>query len=204
MVPIPATVDLMYKLKARGHSLYCLSNMHFASIEHLERTYDFWDVFTGGTYPVQAVATGDKPSVYVLNKDNIIEQRTVTLGLQTPDKVQIREGLNEGDLVIGVTLIDENHDTCKRRDIVLNRAQSVVQLPGDLIGLVTQKEKAHGLNAMGLAGPDILLLPTAGHLQVAAAQGLDIADDRSNSTIEETKRQILIAEQAALVASFSR
>jgi RND family efflux transporter MFP subunit len=50
--------------------------------------------------PVQAVATGDKPSVYVLNKDNVIEQRPVTIGLQTPDKVQIREGLAEGDLVI--------------------------------------------------------------------------------------------------------
>lgn len=50
--------------------------------------------------PVQAVATGEKPSVYVLNKDNIIEQRPVTIGLQTPDKVQIREGLAEGDLVI--------------------------------------------------------------------------------------------------------
>lgn len=50
--------------------------------------------------PVQAVATGEKPSVYVLNKDNIIEQRPVTIGLQTPDKVQIRDGLAEGDLVI--------------------------------------------------------------------------------------------------------
>jgi len=50
--------------------------------------------------PVQAVSTGEKPSVLVLNKDNIIEQRPVTLGLQTPDKVQIREGLAEGDLVI--------------------------------------------------------------------------------------------------------
>lgn len=50
--------------------------------------------------PVQAVALGDKPSVYVLNKDNVIDQRPVTLGLQTPDKVQIRDGLAEGDLVI--------------------------------------------------------------------------------------------------------
>ncbi|HSI12220.1 MAG TPA: efflux RND transporter periplasmic adaptor subunit [Chthoniobacter sp.] len=50
--------------------------------------------------PVQAVATGENPSVYILTKDNVIDQRSVTLGLQTPDKVQIREGLNEGDLVI--------------------------------------------------------------------------------------------------------
>jgi putative hydrolase of the HAD superfamily len=47
LVPIPDTVELLYRLKARGHNLYCLSNMHFASIEHLERTCAFWDVFSG-------------------------------------------------------------------------------------------------------------------------------------------------------------
>lgn len=41
------TVELMRKLKNRGHRLYCLSNMHIASIEYLERTYGFWDVFSG-------------------------------------------------------------------------------------------------------------------------------------------------------------
>jgi RND family efflux transporter MFP subunit len=50
--------------------------------------------------PIQAVAAGDKPTVFVVNKDGVIEQRTVTTGLQTPDKVEIREGLAEGDLVI--------------------------------------------------------------------------------------------------------
>jgi RND family efflux transporter MFP subunit len=50
--------------------------------------------------PVQAVTQGEKPTVFILNKDGIIEERAVTLGLQTPDKVQIREGLAEGDLVI--------------------------------------------------------------------------------------------------------
>jgi len=47
LVPIPETVELLYRLKAQGHSLYCLSNMHFASIEFLERTHGFWDVFKG-------------------------------------------------------------------------------------------------------------------------------------------------------------
>ena len=43
----PDTVDLLYRLKRRGHLLYCLSNMHFASIEYLEKTQTFWDVFEG-------------------------------------------------------------------------------------------------------------------------------------------------------------
>ena len=47
LVPFPDTVDLLYRLKARGVPLYCLSNMHFASIEHLEREHKFFEVFTG-------------------------------------------------------------------------------------------------------------------------------------------------------------
>jgi putative hydrolase of the HAD superfamily len=47
LVPIPQTVELLYRLKAQGHPLYCLSNMHVASIEHLEREQRFFEVFTG-------------------------------------------------------------------------------------------------------------------------------------------------------------
>ena len=47
LVPFPETVDLLYRLKARGYPLYCLSNMHFASIEHLEREHKFFEVFSG-------------------------------------------------------------------------------------------------------------------------------------------------------------
>ena len=47
LVPIPATIDLLYRLKAQGHPLYCLSNMHVASIEHLEREQKFFEVFRG-------------------------------------------------------------------------------------------------------------------------------------------------------------
>jgi putative hydrolase of the HAD superfamily len=43
----PETVDLLYRLKRQGYPLYCLSNMHFASIEYLEQMHDFWDVFDG-------------------------------------------------------------------------------------------------------------------------------------------------------------
>jgi RND family efflux transporter MFP subunit len=50
--------------------------------------------------PVQSVSQGDKPTILILNKDNVIEERPVKIGLQTPDKVQIREGVAEGDLVL--------------------------------------------------------------------------------------------------------
>jgi len=50
--------------------------------------------------PVLALAGGEKPSVFIVNKEGVIEQRPVKVGLQTPDKVEIQEGLAEGDLVI--------------------------------------------------------------------------------------------------------
>ncbi|HSA88476.1 MAG TPA: HAD family phosphatase [Burkholderiales bacterium] len=43
----PDTVELLYRLKREGYPLYCLSNMHFASIEYLEREHTFWEVFDG-------------------------------------------------------------------------------------------------------------------------------------------------------------
>lgn len=47
LVAIPGTVDLLRRLKVRGHRLYVLSNMHQASIEHLEAVNTFWDLFDG-------------------------------------------------------------------------------------------------------------------------------------------------------------
>ncbi len=50
--------------------------------------------------PIQAVSIGDKPNVWLVNEKQEIEERPVTIGLQTADKVEITSGLNEGDQVI--------------------------------------------------------------------------------------------------------
>lgn len=47
LVVFPETVELLHRLKRKGHPLYCLSNMHFASIEYLEKMHTFWNVFDG-------------------------------------------------------------------------------------------------------------------------------------------------------------
>jgi len=47
LVVFPDTVALLRRLKAKGYPLYCLSNMHFASIEYLEQNETFWDLFDG-------------------------------------------------------------------------------------------------------------------------------------------------------------
>ncbi|MEW6684015.1 MAG: HAD family phosphatase [Nitrospirota bacterium] len=64
LVPIPETVDLMYRLKAAGHRLYCLSNMQVASIEHLERAYPFWDVFDGVVISCRIHLIKPEPAIY--------------------------------------------------------------------------------------------------------------------------------------------
>ena len=50
--------------------------------------------------PVQALAVGDKPSVLVVTHDGVVEQRRVKLGLQTPEMVEIKSGLTEGEVVV--------------------------------------------------------------------------------------------------------
>jgi HAD superfamily hydrolase (TIGR01509 family) len=47
LVVFPESVELLHRLKRKGHPLYCLSNMHFASIEYLEKMHTFWNVFDG-------------------------------------------------------------------------------------------------------------------------------------------------------------
>jgi putative hydrolase of the HAD superfamily len=64
LVAIPATVDLLYRLKAQGHTLFCLSNMHVASIEHLEKTYTFWEVFTGAVISCRLHLCKPEPAIY--------------------------------------------------------------------------------------------------------------------------------------------
>jgi len=55
--------------------------------------------------PVQAVSMGANPKVWVVDAQNKVEERPVTLGIQTPDKIEITSGVTEGD-----RLIYGNHD----------------------------------------------------------------------------------------------
>ena len=51
--------------------------------------------------PVQAVDRGDTTStVMVVNPSHQIEVRDVTLGAESPDKVELKTGVREGDLVV--------------------------------------------------------------------------------------------------------
>ena len=47
LTPIHETVKLIRRLSNTTNRLFVLSNMHRASIVHLEQTYDFWSLFDG-------------------------------------------------------------------------------------------------------------------------------------------------------------
>lgn len=52
--------------------------------------------------PIGAILDGAVPEVYVVNRNNQIEERPVKLGLETPDKYEVLSGLREGeDVVVG-------------------------------------------------------------------------------------------------------
>ena len=49
--------------------------------------------------PVEAIAAGENPSVYMIDKDDKIQDRPVKLGMETPNRIEITSGLQVGDLV---------------------------------------------------------------------------------------------------------
>jgi RND family efflux transporter MFP subunit len=50
--------------------------------------------------PVEAVSHEHTPTVLVVNKDDTLEERAVTLGLAMPHKVEVLTGLHENELVL--------------------------------------------------------------------------------------------------------
>ena len=49
--------------------------------------------------PVQALKAGDNPPVYIVDKENRIEERPVKLGLETPNRAEIVSGVQLGEMV---------------------------------------------------------------------------------------------------------
>jgi RND family efflux transporter MFP subunit len=49
--------------------------------------------------PIQSVAAGDKPTVMIVQNDKL-ENRDVTVGIETPERAEIVDGLKDNDLVV--------------------------------------------------------------------------------------------------------
>lgn len=50
--------------------------------------------------PVQALAVGQHPTVLIVAHGDTVEERAVTLGLETPEKAEVLDGLQPGDVVL--------------------------------------------------------------------------------------------------------
>jgi RND family efflux transporter MFP subunit len=50
--------------------------------------------------PVEAVSVSSHPTVYVVGRDGEISERSVKLGIETPNSFEVLSGLSEGDLVV--------------------------------------------------------------------------------------------------------
>ena len=64
LVPIPQMIDLLLRLKARGHRLYCLSNMHPDSLAYLKSRYTFWDLFDDAVFSCLVHLCKPEPAIY--------------------------------------------------------------------------------------------------------------------------------------------
>lgn len=110
LVAIPGTVDLLYRLKARGHTMFCLSNIQAPSIEHLEKAYDFWEVFKGVVVSCRLHLCKPEPAIY----SHLLR----TYGLVGADTVFIDD--TEANLTAAAsfgmhTIRFENPAQCERR-----------------------------------------------------------------------------------------
>jgi hypothetical protein len=88
------------------------------------------------------------------------------------------------DLVGSISFVGEEDDAGKGGDVVLDGAEGVVEVAGNLVGLLALEEEADGLHAMSLSGADVLLLAACGNLEAAAAQDGDVADEGAEAAVE--------------------
>jgi len=57
-------VGLLRRLHAAGHRLFCLSNVPTISMQHLERAYDFWGLFSGTVISSRVGHCKPEPAIY--------------------------------------------------------------------------------------------------------------------------------------------
>ena len=89
-----ATRTMITEIEVPNPKLELVPGMYATVVLRVERRPDVLAV------PAEAVARGKENTVYVVTPSHEIEKRTVTLGLETPDKYEVISGLKEGDLAV--------------------------------------------------------------------------------------------------------
>jgi len=111
LVLIPETVALIKKIRNNAeHKLFILSNMHTASIEYLEKTYTFWNLFDGIVISSRVLLAKPEIEIYLLM------QKIFQIDLSESvfiDDTQIN--LTSAEAVGMKTILFENSKQCEKK-----------------------------------------------------------------------------------------
>lgn len=88
------TRTMMVEIQVPNPDLKMIPGMYATVVLKVEKHADALVV------PTQSVSPGKTARVFVVNHDNQIEERDITLGVESPDEYEVLSGLNEGDLVV--------------------------------------------------------------------------------------------------------
>jgi putative hydrolase of the HAD superfamily len=98
------TIELLYRVKAAGNAVYCLSNMPGETFAQLERDHDFWDAFDGLVVSYRIGHCKPEPAIYehLLKTFDLDPRETVFID-DVPVNVEAAEALGiRGILFRGV------------------------------------------------------------------------------------------------------
>lgn len=97
VVPIEDTVELIHSVKSKGNKAFVLSNMHFATIEHLEREYPIWDLFDGTVISCRINMVKPEAAIfeYLLDKFDLIPNETIFIDdMEANVMAAAKQGIN--------------------------------------------------------------------------------------------------------------
>ena len=88
LIPISDTVDLIHSVKRNGNGVFVLSNMHVASIDHIEQKYPFWDVFDGMVISCRIQMVKPELEIYqhLLQEHSLVADQTIFID-DTPNNL---------------------------------------------------------------------------------------------------------------------
>jgi HAD superfamily hydrolase (TIGR01509 family) len=97
LIPKEETIDLILKLKEKGHELYILSNMHHASMDYLDETHDFFELFEAKVASCRVNLIKPEAAIYqyLLTENNLIPEETIFIDdMKENVEAAAREGIH--------------------------------------------------------------------------------------------------------------
>jgi putative hydrolase of the HAD superfamily len=94
LIPNTETIELVHSLKNKGHNLFCLSNMHAASISYLEQTFSFLNLFEGVIISCRINMVKPDPKIFkhLLKTYHLEPARTVFID-DSPANIEAAENI---------------------------------------------------------------------------------------------------------------